>query len=300
MRVRAELWALMHDFSHQFDYANGKSEWHIFHKINRAIRIGRGNDNHAFIHPIPSIDFYPPKTSTSSIELIYEVNDLHLSWEEDKKNKKKWHLSVGENGVWSANHTKEWIKNEFIPAVLHFYNKQIPKKLLKEIIEIDDWQYKHIPFTKIYKPQDLSLYIGDIQVWFLSPSRKISANLILPYYEALIELIKYASSSDVNMGYISGKLYGSVDCDFQTRDNYRNYHSIQEIIKYLTLHIQKVTRVGFDKSSAADDISRVFVTIIEEGKFHRFGQVELNQAKSVVAKLWRESRFERYHVFPNL
>ena len=291
MRVRAELWALMHEFSHQFDYGSGESAWHIFHRRSRSIRIGRSNDDHAFIHPVSSIEFSPPEKVTSFVDLLYEVNDSHLVWKEDKHN---WQTSVGKKGIWTAQYTKEWIINKFIPTVLHYYNKQIPKKLLKEMQKIDDWQINHIPFSQIIKPQDLSLYVYDIQTWFSLP-RRITANLILPYYEALTDLIQFANLSDIAMDYVSNKLDRAINCNLQ-----RGYRSLQEVRIYLTRHIQKVDEIGFEEASVADDISRIFIAILEEGEFHKFGQSELNQAISVIETLWHESRFENYYVFPYL
>lgn len=208
-------------------------------------------------------------------------------------------MSVGENGIWTANYTSEWIKNELIPAVLQYYGREIPKNLIEEIRRITEQQPKYIPFSEIHKPQDLALYIRDIQTWFSSYRTKISINVITSYYETLIELIKYANANDVNMGYISGKLSGEVDCEFQTDAHYRPYRSITEIIKYLSLHIHKIHMVGFEEPRVADNISRAFITIIEEGKFHKFDQSDLNKAKKVVVNLWKESRFEVRYVFPN-
>ncbi|MCB9432488.1 MAG: ATP-binding protein [Ardenticatenaceae bacterium] len=292
MQVRAELWTLMLDFSHKFEQQNGNSEWHIFQWHDETIRIRHNINDCLYLHPIPSISFYPYTKSTSYVDLIYEVNDLYLSWH--NKNGNKWQLAVGKQGIWTIPYAKEWTKTKLIPKVLQSYNKTLPRHLFNEINQVEEKQLNRLHFSQINTPQDLIPYLHDIQVWLSYPQRKIQASSILPYYTTLVRLNEFTGEKNIDLGYISGKLHGGVNI------SRKNYHSLQEVIVSLTQHIRKIQKIGFEDSDTADNISRVFLAIIEENNSQFFDQSKLNQAVYIVEKLWHENRFERYHVFPNL
>jgi hypothetical protein len=336
LRVRQELWELMHNFSYVFDYAKGDTKWHTFHHQNISIRVGRGVVDHAFITPKTDINpwsFLP----TGYIFLLYEVPEFHLKWA--AKGETPWQQIVGKRGMWTAHQTKKWMKEEFIPKVLEHYwkhgvqennlevgqsqaildrlirflgheasQKEVWDSLHERIAilsrDIDDCQIQRIPFLEINEPQHMGAYLRDVQAWLLYCSgRKIPIALMLPYYEAFTDLLRSTDPSTINYDYVGGKL-GAVDSRFdkeQDRDRPGNYYykkTRDEVINSLDQHIFRIRDVGYDDSDNADLISRVFISIVEEGTIN-FSQIQINKAKDALEPLWNESRFEMHHVVPN-
>src|SRR5207237_805961 len=81
--VEQPLWELMQRFADEFNYAQGKSEWHIFHQEDISIRVSRGIRDHAFILPKYGGNF--SLIPNNQIKIIYELNDVHLQSLEQRK-----------------------------------------------------------------------------------------------------------------------------------------------------------------------------------------------------------------------
>jgi hypothetical protein len=124
--------------------------------------------------------------------------------------------------------------------------------------------------------------------------------MLRPYYAAFTELARYTDPEAVNLGYIRGKL-GAVQLRQIKQQNnqiqFQDLSTYNNILKFLDQQVVRIREVDYEKQSDAELLSRVFLTIVEEGAI-RFQQIQLNKAKEALLPLWEECRFHKQIIEP--
>ncbi|WP_427162536.1 hypothetical protein ACQFX9_13895 [Aliinostoc sp. HNIBRCY26] len=294
--VDAKLWRLMHDFANEFNYVQGKSEWHLFQQEAISIRVSRGIRDHAFILPRPVnyLSFLP----SGIINIIYEINDIHIhSLETSEIN--TWKQDIGPRGTWTATYTKQWLLDKFIPKVIDYYaqKKNVSASELRK--NIADYSSNRTPLLEVHEIRELLPYLRDIQSWLNSYVGNISAVLLKDYYHTLTNLFRNTDSSIEGMDYLLRNL--TLMEAGNTRDKMKsnfNQWNFKDILYYLDAQVGRINNYQYESSFTADLMTRTFIWIIEHGKIS-FYQSQLNVAKEALLPLWEQSRFEMRYVNPH-
>lgn len=287
LSIDFQIWELMQNFAHEFDYTKGKSQWHLFHQQDTAIRISRGISDHAFIVPQPVN--YGSLLPNSVINILYEINEIHLqSLERGEVN--YWKQDIGIQGTWTARYTKQWLLDKYIPQVIDYYsqNYQFPqaKNERVSLLEID------------YITQLLP-YLQDIQSWLSNYIENIVASLLQAYYQAFTDLVINTDSSIIGIDYIAINLYRVKwhNTQKEINSNFLDWN-FKDVIYCLDAQVTRINNCKYENSFKADLITRTFIWIIEHGKI-RFSQSQLNAAKQALLPLWEQCRFEMRYVYAN-
>lgn len=294
--VDAKLWRLMHNFANEFNYVQGKSEWHLFQQEDISIRVSRGIRDHAFILPKPVN--YLSILPNGIINIVYEINDVHLqSLEKGEMN--TWQQDIGPRGTWTAKYTQQWLLNQFIPKVIDYYSAKYPlseEELLNNILNTEN---NRISITKINEIQELIPYLQDIQSWLNIYIENGSTTLLRVYYRAFTNLVRNTDSSIEGMDYIirNLSLMETDNTKDRVKSNFQKW-SFKDVIYYLDAQVGRINNYQHENSFKAVLITRIFIWIIEHGKIS-CSQAQLNAAKQALLPLWEQSRFEMRHVYPN-
>ncbi|BAY37712.1 hypothetical protein NIES2111_20520 [Nostoc sp. NIES-2111] len=294
--VDAKLWQLMYNFANEFNYAQGKSEWHLFQQEDISIRISRGIRDHAFILPKPVN--YLSILPNGTINVIYEINDVHLQ-SLDKGELSTWQQNIGPRGTWTAKYTQQWLLNQFIPKVVDYYSHQYSlseEELLNNIVVNSN---ERSPIIEIHDIKELIIYLTDIQSWLEDYTKNILSTLLRAYYRAFTNLVRNTDSSIEGMDYIIRNL-SLIEAN-NTKDgiksNFQKWN-FKDVIYYLDAQVGRINNYQYESSFNAVLITRIFIWIIQHGKIS-FSQAQLNAAKQALLPLWEQSRFEIRHVYPN-
>ncbi|MBD2384001.1 hypothetical protein [Cylindrospermum sp. FACHB-282] len=294
--VEQTLWELMQKFANEFDYAQGKSEWHIFHQEDISIRISRGIRDHAFI--LPKYGGIFSLTPNNQINIIYALNDVHLqSLERGKVT--SWQQDIGPRGTWTARYTKEWLLEKYIPKVINYYSQHSQVSEAEWLSKITIYQYERASIKEINDIRDLVPFLRDIQSWLHIYRENISASILRPYYKAFTDLVRNTDSAILGMDYIMGNLRG---VEWKNSPEQINLNSLgwtfKDALNCLDAQVVKINNCEYEKSLQADLITRTFIWMIEHGKIS-FSQSQINAAKQALLPLWKLSRFQIRHVYPN-
>jgi hypothetical protein len=297
--VEQKLWELMYKFATEFDYVKGTSKWHLFHQEDISIRVSRGIRDHAFI--LPQVDSSWFLKTKNKINIIYEINDVHLqSLARGKMT--SWQQDIGTRGTWTARYTKQWLLEKYIPQVIEYYSQQSQLFTDELLPEINKYKFEHISIKDINDIKDTLLYLQDIQSWLNIYIENIASVLLCPYYQAFTDLVRNTDSAITGIDYIMGNLRGIVWSD---RENEINSHSregkivtFKSVMACLDAQVTRINNCEYEKSFNADLITRTFMWIIENGKIS-FSQAQMNAAKQALLPLWEQSRFEMRHVYPH-
>ncbi|MBV6504507.1 MAG: hypothetical protein ILNGONEN_00053 [Syntrophorhabdaceae bacterium] len=323
LSVKPNLWELMKRFAYEFDCIKGNSEWHIFQKHNTGIRISHRFNEHAIIWPKEYREFQGAIFPHQDIDLLCDYSDwqLHVSESDDLQSIMRdnytanWKQNVGPNGIWTARYINLWLVKEFIPRVLQQYRSPLVYWKNNSAYAIKEHPSKYVPFEQITNPKQLITYLRKIQEWLSSPpARKLPSLLIRPFYVAFIALARTAQSSTIDISYILENLaavYNNLESfeelekikSYILADAYNNLETFEElektksdIFKLLSQNSERVNQTEYEHSFITDFISRVFISIIESGKFSN-SQAQLNATKEALIPLWQQCRFEIRHVF---
>lgn len=294
--VEQPLWELMQKFADEFNYAQGKSEWHIFHQEDISIRISRGIRDHAFILPKYSGNF--SLIPNNQIKIIYELNDVHLQFLEQRK-VNSWQQDIGSRGTWTARYTKNWLLEKYIPKVIDYYSEKSPLSEVEWLSKIMIYQYERGSIIEINDIRDFIPYLRDIQSWLHIYKVNIAASLLRPYYKAFTDLVRNTDSAIMGMDYIMGNLRGIEwrNIREQVNNNSLNWN-FKDALVCLDAQAGRINNCEYENCLNADLITRTFIWIIEHGKIS-FSQSQINAAKQALLPLWELSRFEMRHVYPN-
>ena len=325
LSVERWLWDLMKEFSYEFDFQMGNSEWHIFDSRLEVIRLThRDNpDYYAALWPIIKANFI---ANSTTVDIIY--NDCITELTEFDKNEVDGNTlfgNVGPRGFWTASYTHTWIVQKFIPKVLTYYlgsfthfqdiKKQMFDNLSPRVQDllrkgtqltteqmnilrreaVDDGRHnRYVPLPDITEPKQLDYYVGMIQSLFHSYGvRNIPASILRPYYTAFANLAWHVDSSTIKLDYIQAKL-GFIQRSQGKRGDFENF---DDILHCLEEQVIRILEAGFEDSQNADYLSRVFSAIVRDGVF-RLPQSELNSTKQALRPLWERCRFETYFIEP--
>ncbi|MDZ8050735.1 MAG: hypothetical protein RMX68_020915 [Aulosira sp. ZfuVER01] len=298
--VDSGLWELMYKFAHEFDYAKGKTEWHLFHQENFSIRLSRGIRDSAFI--VPKISSHSSLLVNNQISLIYEINEVHLKSLE-KKSLTSWQQDIGPLGTWTARYTKQWLLEKYIPKVIDYYSQQTQLSEEELLAAIKANQYERPSLKEIDDIKDLLPYLRDIQSWLNLYIENIAAVLLRSYYRAFTDLVRNTDSAIDGMDYIMGNLsriYWQNGQDKSDKGNsiYRKSVNFKNVVSCLDEQVKRINNDEYETSLNADLLTRIFIWIIEKGKIN-CSQPQMNAAKQALLPLWEQSRFEMRHVYPN-
>jgi hypothetical protein len=215
--VPKALWELMQSFSNEFDYDEGKSEWHIFQRANFGICVYPRSVINVDLYPYPQIFQF---LDNGFVEVIYKPY-IRMNF----TNPENWRDNVGPHGIWTATYTANWLIEKFIPKVIDHYKEQIdiqnfssqsfrlgfmkfikPKMYsARKSAEIRNILYKsieheinnfQIPLSKIELPVEFESYIHDISNF--RSSFRITSDLTVPYYSSFLDLAKNANPSSLS------------------------------------------------------------------------------------------------------
>lgn len=317
--VEEWVWRLMKQFSDEFDCMQGDSEWHIFERGFDRIRVGRGIYDHTWLWPKSSGLFI----KNGEVDIIYEPN-IDPSDDED------WKSSVGPNGIWTAEYTKNWLINDFIPNVLSYYNHSVrafsdkgsdnrKRKFLgifskrgirsKTKNPVTDCSkttshFFKVPLLNVTEPRELLYFVHDIQEWSLVyPVSHVASNVIRPYYEAIVRLAQHINF--LGDSYI-GQNLAAIDRRLE-REGQENFGieipegrfvvlTREKTLECLNWHAQRIRSIRCEDRFVVDLLSRTFIHIIDQENETFVWQNDLNFAKDAIKPLWEQSRFEWRYV----
>lgn len=154
--VSRPLWDLMKKFADEHDYGKGHSEWHNFVRSGAVIRVGRGPVDHVQLRPISDIGG-TESLPNGYIHVLYNIPDwMYLEYDNfSYLNKGLWKESIGPNGIWTANYTKEWLLNKFIPRALEYYRKDPRVKSGNAFVSADSSpRILSLPYKTCKTPED--------------------------------------------------------------------------------------------------------------------------------------------------
>ncbi|MEH1769467.1 MAG: hypothetical protein V7L27_20745 [Nostoc sp.] len=297
--VIQELWELMQQFANEFDYTKGKSEWHLFHRENRSIRVSQGIRDHTFI--FPKLDSDLSLSPQNQIHIIYELNHLNLQSIETEKFS-LWQQDIGIRGTWTARYTRQWLLEKYIPKVINYYSEMSQLSEAELLAKITNYTSERAVIKEIDHIRNLVPYLHDIQSWLHIYVENIAASLLQPYYQAYTNLVRNTDSSITGIDYIIGNLR-RVEWKNTQEENYSNFTDWKNLtFKYaidcLDKQVTRIYNCEYENSLNADLITRIFIWILENGKIS-FSQAQLNAGKQALLPLWEQSRFEMRHVYPN-
>ncbi|MEA5502258.1 hypothetical protein VB735_03870 [Halotia wernerae UHCC 0503] len=294
LSVNPKLWELMQRFANEFNYAQGKSEWHIFHQEDVSIRISRGIYDHAYI--LPQIDPNFSLLSNDIINIVYEINDVSSQLFE-RGEITSWQQDIGSRGIWTAKYTQQWLLNKYIPKVVEYYSQKFKLSKAELPKNIVNYQSDRTPLKDINDIKKLVPYLQDIQAWLNTYVENIAASILRNYYQTFTDLIRNTDSSIVGVDYITRNLHrinwgNTPDKLFSSCINW----NFKDAMQCLNQQVARINSCEYENSFKADLITRIFIWIIENGKI-RFSQAQLNAAKQALLPLWELSRFETRHVY---
>jgi hypothetical protein len=326
LSVERWLWDLMKEFSYEFDFLKGSSEWHIFDSRLEVIRLTHRDDRdyHAMLWPRVKATLMP----SSTVDIIYSdcITEL-TTYDDNKIDGNSLFANVGPRGFWTATYTHTWIVQQFIPKVFTHYlgspahfqqiNKRVLENLSPKVQDmlrqgvqlkteqintlrqeaVDNWRDdRYVSLPDITEPKQLKYYVGGIQSLFHSYGvRNIPASILRQYYAAFANLARYVDSSTIKLDYIQVKLRSVQRSQGQSGD----FEDFDDILRCLDDHATRILEVDFEDCGNADLLSRVFSAIVDDGVF-RLPQSQLNTIKQALRPLWDQCRFEKYFVEPLL
>ncbi|MCC5640534.1 type I restriction enzyme HsdR N-terminal domain-containing protein [Nostoc sp. CHAB 5844] len=292
--VDVKLWKIMHNFIKKFNYAQGKSEWHLFAQGNTSIRVSRGIHDHAFI--VPRLSNSWSALSNNQVDILYEINDIHISTLE-RSNLNSWQEDIGIRGTWTAKYTKNWLIEKYIPKVINYYSQEF------QVLEFDlnknilNYQSQHITLKEINDIKELLRYLRDIQAWLQVYIENLAASCLKRYYQVFTDLVRNADSAIAGLDYITMNLQ-RIRWENPSAEIFREkIWTFKDAIYCLDAQVTKINNCKYVSSYETDLITRVFIWIIENGKINH-SQGQLNAAKQALLPLWEQCRFEMRHVYP--
>lgn len=288
LEMNRQLWSLLVQFSWEFDYAKGDTEWHIFSATNGTI----------VIYPKNTIlsRFYPVHSETNLYSSFMRLDDsVCIIWEPIEqpgfKNMK---------AAWGAKDAYLWLTKKFIPYVIYHTEVVKKRKLLKKTISYAEFQKKfdinrYINFSSfnpfensfetITNLSELNSLVGNLQVFFSSiQDIYISPIEAKKTYEALSLLILHTTLPNYAYNYIGEKL----SC-FETR-------SQSGILQFLKNKINTIDQRDYDENTL-DLTCRCILEVLKhtvEQSYPAINQALLDELKSLLSPIWDRYTFENY------
>lgn len=137
IKIKRSLWRKMIEFSWEFDFTKGNSDWHIFNRINGMIML--------YLDHKALTKLEPENTESYLYESYMNPDeDLWIKWK-----RYDYRFIKGEE-PWTAQRTYDWLIEKFIPYVLYYYEIVKMKKI---------WFEKSISFIDFSKEFKVNNYI---------------------------------------------------------------------------------------------------------------------------------------------
>jgi len=296
--VKSWLWKLMLKFSHEYDWGKGTSDWHIFERQSKIIRVSNGIHDHAYLCPKIANGFWSV-VPDDYVQILFEIPEDHLEFIGGETC--SWKQKVGPLEVWTARYTRQWLLEEFMPKVYSHYKEECKQHINdKEDAIIDDHNIVHPSLHDIDDIKKLLPYLDYVQNWFhVHLSKYLLAPILQKYYLAFTQLIRKCDPNTVSLKYFMEKLsYIDTSQDFSLGwDSLSIDEQFQSILSQLEIQVERIQKIDYEHSHHADSISRVFVFAVREGIIN-CTQSELNVAKEAILPLWDLSLFDIRYVHP--
>lgn len=308
MRIRRDLWEYICRFVSEFDYGKGDSNWNIFDGSwnTDTIRISGKADTASPEHGFIQAEYGVDNSSNDEVSLIYTVPEWIL--ESIDQIWHGWENNIGINGIWSASFMQKWILKKLIPKVLNYYSldANLGEVFLIRPILYDISKPEIVDFISkfsILDIQEISLlreYFAQIYHWVLRMPNIETKNLI-GFFRAFISFIEQTKSSDIDIGYILGKIYiieRSYSDDEELLKQYLiSNRDMGNIVNHLNDLFQRLEKKAYIDAGYSDLIMRIFIAIAR-GKHTKYSQARLNILKRETAKLYELVNFDLRFILP--
>jgi hypothetical protein len=286
--IPRHLWRMLVQFTWEFDYAKGETEWHIFSATNVTIVI------------------YPENTILSRFYPVHSENYLFAYMQPDDMVCVGWeplsNLDARRGSrVWDANEAFQWMTTKFIPYVIYYYDyvKQ-KKKWYSNTPTFDEFltQFDINRFIKssyletveqevneVSDLSDLNRVVEKLQNFFTcSRNIHVSHDEAKKTYQALSLLIIHTTLPDYAYNYIGGKLSCSEN------------RSQSGIYQFLKDKINNINQNEYDESTldlACRCMLEVMKHIMDQPS-PSINQALLNELKSLLFPIWEKYKLENY------
>jgi hypothetical protein len=309
MRIHKDLWQYIRYFVSEFDYDKGEGNWNIFDGgwNTETIRIsgkkGMGFPDHAFIQAEDGVNY----SFENQVVLFYIVPEWLL--ETIDKVWHGWENNIGIKGIWSGSFIQTWTLKRLIPKVLKHYSLDstlgeafLIRPTLYDMSrpEISDFISK-ISILDIPEFSLLREYFAQIYYWILRMPN-IETKHLIGFFNAFISFIEQSKPSDVDIGYISGKIYiiersYSDDEELLNQQYLITDRNMDDVINYLNSLFQRLEKKDYIDVGYSDLIMRIFIAIAR-GKHTNYSQARFNILKREMAKLYELVNFDLRFVLP--
>lgn len=203
---------------------------------------------------------------------------------------------------------QKWILKKLIPKVLNYYSldANLGEVFLIRPILYDISKPEIVDFISkfsILDIQEISLlreYFAQIYHWVLRMPNIETKNLI-GFFRAFISFIEQTKSSDIDIGYILGKIYiieRSYSDDEELLKQYLiSNRDMGNIVNHLNDLFQRLEKKAYIDAGYSDLIMRIFIAIAR-GKHTKYSQARLNILKRETAKLYELVNFDLRFILP--
>ncbi|GED60813.1 hypothetical protein ABER61_24245 [Brevibacillus formosus] len=286
--MNRHLWNLLVQFSWEFDYAKGNTEWHIFNATNGTI----------VIYPNNTIlsRFYPVHSENNVYSSFMHLDEsVCIVWEPIEQPD-----LINMKTAWGAKEAYLWMTKKFIPYVIYYTEIVKKKKSFKRTITYAEFQNQfdinqYINFSSfahfehslgtITNLSELNSLVGNLQVFFTSNQNiYISPIEAKKTYEALSLLVLHTLLPDYAYDYIGGKL----SCD--------KIRTQSGILQFLKHKINTIDQHEYNEITI-DLICRCILEVIRytiRQPSLAINQAILDELKSLLFPIWKKYEVEKY------
>jgi hypothetical protein len=287
VEVERSLWRKMIEFSWEFDYANGNTEWHIFNKTTGTIMIYPNRVILARLEP----------EKTESYHYASYLNSDDTLWIKWKRYDNRFEKT---EEPWSAAQTYHWLCQKFIPYVIYYYEYVKSKKygIMKsptfddfmKNFKIDDLIISSSLQTKksieqIENVEELLSEMYSLQMFFnSSPPISVSLEEIKSVYLGIKYILMNIELPNYSSHYIQKQI---------------NYLSDEECLQDdpIALINSKMENVDEDDVNAGH-IAELFKCYIEalkcENALRNLKKPVINEIKKLLNPIWEKHKLVKY------
>ncbi|MGG4195791.1 HNH endonuclease signature motif containing protein [Paenibacillus jamilae] len=280
--IKRGLWKKLIQFTWEFDYSKGNSEWHIFSATNGTIVVYPGNTILSRFFPTKSKDF-------TYESFMHSDDNVLVLWEPGSSSSKE--------KVWDCKEAYYWLTQKFIPYVVYYH--EILNKNLGWFEKIPTYEQfldqfdinRYISFSNLKPPRkemdevsqlsELQDAVGRMQYFFYTPRNiYITQEEAKTTYEALALLILHTTLPDYAYGYIGGKL----SCMNRSQDG---------VYKFLKNKISNINQDEYNEMTI-DLACRCMLEIMKYSSELLINKAILSELKNFLSPVWEKYSLESY------
>ncbi|AFC33314.1 hypothetical protein PM3016_6706 [Paenibacillus mucilaginosus 3016] len=273
IRLHKELWNQMIDFSWEFDYSNGDTNWHIFNKGTDRVMV------------------YQDHKILTELELhIGQLESDDTVWIVWRRHDNRF--MSNEEG-WNAEQTYTWLTQKFLLYVVYYYEYIKPKKWLERVptfekysesFNLNNYIYesgyqRKQDFRQIQTVGELVQSLYDMQSFYhLSPSVSFSPKEIENIYRGLKYLLLTVELPEYSYQYIGRKMPGidGLDC------------TLAGLLQYINLNIEAIEKAGRSTGSV-ELLFRCFIEVLKGNKAeHAINKAVVHEITSLLYTIWEK------------